>query len=568
MELRFGENAVLGDQLHIFGCDVGGQALGGGGQITQTPPGSFFLPFVGVAVAAEYDSLVVCEGLTDQFMEGGIKVLSLLQNVRKLAQLLGHDGVQGDVGAGNGLGGTQHTELKFVTGEGQRAGTVSVGGILADGGEHIHADAQQGLFGVHIVGAVYDGTDDGIQLVAQENGYNGRRCFVCTQAVVVAGRGNSTPQKVLIFIHALDKGSQEQQEPGILIGGLAGTEQVLSGVCGQAPVVMLAGAADACEGLFVKQTYQIVFRGALLHNKHDELVVITGGIGIGVDGCQLMLTGGTFVVLGLAEDTQPPELFIQVLHERRNTGTNGSKIMVIQLLTLGGLCTEESPARQPQVLPLRVEILGQQEILLLRANTGDDPLGFGVAEEPQDPHGFPGDFIDGAKQGGLLIQCFSGVREEAGGDVQAAILDKSGGGRVPGGVAAGFKSCPKTARGEGRSVGFTPDQFFAGELHDDPSVAGGRNEGIVLFRGDAGHGLEPVGKMGGTLFGGPVFHGFRDFVGNFQFQGRTGLDTVLPGGVDLGGKALDHGSLIKNIASKNFRDIDDLAHVGGSFHIH
>ncbi len=53
-----------------------------------------------------------------------------------------------------------------------------------------------------------------------------------------------------------------------------------------------------------------------------------------------MLTGGGLVVLGLAEDSQPPELMIQILHKGGHPSSDGTEIVVVQLLTLGGLGTE------------------------------------------------------------------------------------------------------------------------------------------------------------------------------------------------------------------------------------
>ena len=65
----------------------------------------------------------------------------------------------------------------------------------------------------------------------------------------------------------------------------------------------------------MEQADQIMLCGALFHNGHSQLIVIAGGIGIGINGSQFMLTGGALVVLGLAQNTQPPQLLIQILHE-------------------------------------------------------------------------------------------------------------------------------------------------------------------------------------------------------------------------------------------------------------
>ena len=88
---------------------------------------------------------------------------------------------------------------------------------------------------------------------------------------------------------------------------------------------------------------------------------------------------------------------IQILHKGRHPGADGTEIVVVQLLTLGGLSAEESSSRQPQILPLGIQILGQEEILLLGTDTGNDTLGLGVAEEPQNPQSLPGHLVHGAQ---------------------------------------------------------------------------------------------------------------------------------------------------------------------------
>ena len=81
--------------------------------------------------------------------------------------------------------------------------------------------------------------------------------------------------------------------------------------------------------------------GTFFHYLHGQLIGIAGRVAVGIYGCKLMLTGRTFVVLGFGKDTEPPKLFVQILHEIRNSGTDGSEIVIIQLLTLSGACTEE-----------------------------------------------------------------------------------------------------------------------------------------------------------------------------------------------------------------------------------
>ena len=72
----------------------------------------------------------------------------------------------------------------------------------------------------------------------------------------------------------------------------------------------------------------------------------------------------------------------------------------------------------------------------------------------------------------------------------------------------------------------------------------------MLFRCDAGHGLEPVGVMGGALFQRPLLHGLGDGVGHVQRKVGALVDAALPGGVHVLGKPLLHGVRIEYVAAE------------------
>ncbi len=136
------------------------------------------------------------------------------------------------------------------------------------------------------------------------------------------------------------------------IGRVAGSQQVHAGIGGHGPVVVLAGAVDAGEGLFVQQAHQTVPGGHLLHDLHGQLVVVGGDVGSGIDGRQLVLGGSDLVVLRLGQDAQLPQLLVQVRHIRRHAGLDDAEIVVVQLLPLGRLRAEQRPAAEHQILPL------------------------------------------------------------------------------------------------------------------------------------------------------------------------------------------------------------------------
>ena len=310
----------------------------------------------------------------------------------------------------------------------------------------------------------------------------------------------------------------------------------------------------------MEQAHQSVAVGHLLHHFHGQLVLVAGGVGIGEHRRHLMLSRGYLVVLGLRQDAESPERLIQILHIRGHSGADGTEVMVLQLLPPGGLCAEQGPAAHSQVLPLLIEGLVNQKILLLRPYLGSDPLRLCVAEEPEDADRLAADLVHGPQKRRLLVQGFAGVGAEDGGDAQAALLDEGKGGGIPGGVAPGLKGGPQTAGGEGGGIRFTPDQLLAGEFHHDLSAAHRGDEAVVLLRRDAGHGLEPVGEMGGAFFHGPLLHGLSDLIGGGEVQGRPLRYALLPGAVRRRGETLLHSAFIKYQTPKQLRQFLRLTH--------
>ena len=153
--------------------------------------------------------------------------------------------------------------------------------------------------------------------------------------MVVAGRGDGDAQQVLVVVRGLYDGAEEEQELRVLARGLAGVEEVYARVSGEGPVVVLAGAVHALEGLFAQQADQAVLLGGLLHDVHDELVVVGSDVGRVIDAGELMLGGGGLVVLGLGRDADAPELLVYLAHEGRDSGLHGAEVVVVHLLALG-----------------------------------------------------------------------------------------------------------------------------------------------------------------------------------------------------------------------------------------
>ena len=372
-------------------------------------------------------------------------------------------------------------------------------------------------------------------------------------ASLAAGGGHRGAQQVGVLVHRLDDGGQEHQELQVLHRRVAGVEQVL--VAGaHRPVVVLAAAVDPFKGLFVQKADQAVLRRDLLHHLHGQQVMVDGHVGGVVDGGQLVLAGGDLVVLGLGGDAQLPQSVVQLLHEGRDAGPQGAEVVLLQLLALGGRRAEEGAAGQNQVLPGLIVLLADEKVLLLGADGGRDVLGL-LAEQLEDALRLAGQGLHRAQQGGLLVQSLAGIADEGGGDAQHVVLDEGVAGGVPGGVAAGLAGGAQAARGEGGGVRLAADQLLAAELHDGGAVPHRADEAVVLFAGDAGQRLEPVGVVGSPQLHGPALHDAGHDVGHLDVEGGALVQGVLEALIGGAGQALLHHMLVEDLAAVDFHNI-------------
>ena len=88
-------------------------------------------------------------------------------------------------------------------------------------------------------------------------------------------------------------------------------------------------------------------------------------------------------------------------------------------------------------------------------------------------------------------------------------LDERGARGVPRRIAARLEGGADAARRERRGVRFADDEVLAAELHDRFAVLQFQ-EGVVLFRGGAGHRQEPVRVVRGAAIHRPMTDAVRD----------------------------------------------------------
>ena len=93
-----------------------------------------------------------------------------------------------------------------------------------------------------------------------------------------------------------------------------------------------------------------------------------------------MLARRHFIVLGLCGHGKLPQLVVKLLHKGIHRGTDGAKVMLLQLLALGGGGAKESPARKNQVGPRLVILFLNEEVLLLWSDSRYHSLGLATKQ--------------------------------------------------------------------------------------------------------------------------------------------------------------------------------------------
>ena len=262
-------------------------------------------------------------------------------------------------------------KLELVAGEGEGRGAVAVGGVLGQDGQGRNAQLQLAALLGGGGRSTFQLLDHILELLAQEDGHDGRRSFVGAKAMVVAGVGNGGAEKVGVDVHAADDRGQHGQELGVGVRVVAWLEEVLAVIGAHGPVVVLARAVDALEGLLVHEQGQAVLGGQALHHAHDEHVVVGADRGGLVHGGHFELGRSHFVVAGLGGDAQAPELAVEVHHEREDAFANGAEVLVFEFLALGRRSAEQGAAGEEKVGALFGQTTVDQEVFLFRPDVGE-----------------------------------------------------------------------------------------------------------------------------------------------------------------------------------------------------
>ena len=198
----------------------------------------------------------------------------------------------------------------------------------------------------------------------------------------------------------------------------------------------------------MKQALETMAWCGLLHDLHHQLVMVDRKVRLIIDRCQLMLCRCDLVVLRLRGDAELPELHIHIAHEAM---TDGTEVVVIELLALRRHDAEEGTPRIDEVLPLQILVPVDQEILLLCTDGWLHRLRCRVTEQTENTQCLLIDRLHGAKQRGLRIQRLTTEGTEGGRDAKCydfamlSLATKEGrAGAVPDGVASRLKGRTKS----------------------------------------------------------------------------------------------------------------------------
>jgi hypothetical protein len=147
-----------------------------------------------------------------------------------------------------------------------------------EGGDALDAGAE-GLGGGGVGGrlAGLEGLEEAGEVLSQVRRDDGGRGLARAEAEVVAGARDGAAEEVAVAVDSVDNGGDDGWEDGRVArggGDLGGVEEVDAVGGAEGPVVVLARAVDAGEGLLVEEAGEVVPRGHLGRDLHDHQVLV------------------------------------------------------------------------------------------------------------------------------------------------------------------------------------------------------------------------------------------------------------------------------------------------------
>ena len=138
-----------------------------------------------------------------------------------------------------------------------------------------------------------------------------------------------------MLVDGLHHGRKDQGEGDGGAGGLLdllGVEEVDAAGGAHGPVVVLARAVDVGEGLLLEEAGEVVARGDLLAQLHDDQVLVHLLRHAAKVRGHLVLVGGNLPVARLERDAEAEGLLLDVLDAVLRVGVEGREVVVAHLL--------------------------------------------------------------------------------------------------------------------------------------------------------------------------------------------------------------------------------------------
>ena len=363
------------------------------------------------------------------------------------------------------------------------------------------------------------------ELCTEERADNGRRSLVATQTVGIGSRHDRRFQQSVVFIDCHKGLNDEGDETQVLLGCLTGSMQQYPIVGRQAPVVVFTRTVDAVEGLFVQQHAETVVACHLLHQRHEQHVVVHSQIALLKDRCQFKLVGGNLVMACLDGNGQFEGLNLQVLHKGLYAVRDGAEVVVVHLLVLGTLVPHQCASCHQQVGAGRIEPFVHEKVFLFPTEV-DLYLLHIVIEETADLRCSLVNSMECTQQRSLVVESLAGIGNEYGGNTECVVNDEHRACGVPCRVAASLECVADTAVGETGCIRFLLNQQFTAECLNHTALAVVLHEGVVFLGSAFGQGLEPVRIVCNAHFHGPPFHAFSNSVSYGAVQSGTVINHV------------------------------------------
>ena len=280
-------------------------------------------------------------------------------------------------------------------------------------------------------------------MLTQERGDDGRRCLIGSQTMGIGSTHDRCLQQAIVLIHTHQSLYDEDYKTEIVLRSLTCRMEQYASIGAKTPVVVLTRTIHACKWFLVQQDTETMLVSHTLHQAHQEHVVIDSQVALLVDRSQLKLVRSHLVMTGLARNAQFESLDFQVLHKGLHTLWDGTEVMVVHLLVLGGIMSHEGTSRQHQVWACRVETLIHEEVLLFPTEVGLHLLHLWI-EVVAHLSGCLAQGMERTKQRSLVVQSLSRIRNKYSRNTKCIVDNEHRGCRIPSRIATSLEGVANT----------------------------------------------------------------------------------------------------------------------------